>query len=71
MYDGSMTAWAGDPELPLVTGDSPLELTRPRGGSARDGVGLREVRDLLRAGQPRKVRAVAAPLAAGPQFVDH
>ncbi|NDK88847.1 sulfurtransferase [Gordonia desulfuricans] len=23
VYDGSMTAWAGDPELPLVTGDSP------------------------------------------------
>lgn len=23
IYDGSMTAWAADPELPLVTGDSP------------------------------------------------
>ena len=23
VYDGSMTAWAGRPELPLVTGDSP------------------------------------------------
>lgn len=23
VYDGSMTAWAGDPDLPLVTGDSP------------------------------------------------
>ena len=23
VYDGSMTAWAGDPGLPLVTGDSP------------------------------------------------
>ncbi|MBS7547175.1 sulfurtransferase [Dietzia massiliensis] len=23
VYDGSMTAWAGDPALPLVTGDSP------------------------------------------------
>lgn len=23
IYDGSMTAWAGNPELPLVTGESP------------------------------------------------
>ena len=23
IYDGSMTAWAGNPDLPLVTGDSP------------------------------------------------
>jgi thiosulfate/3-mercaptopyruvate sulfurtransferase len=23
IYDGSMTAWAGDPDLPLATGDSP------------------------------------------------
>jgi len=23
VYDGSMTAWTGNPDLPLVTGDSP------------------------------------------------